>query len=80
MREHALAEPSFDEHVDAYYKSLTPEMLGNGWFDRRLHDLHEGPDLEANSTYFTAPRRYDTSRSTLSARLLACCTKLLQIL
>jgi hypothetical protein len=44
--------------------SLTPEVLGSGWFDRRLENLHEGTDPD-DHTFFTSPRAYDSSPTTV---------------
>lgn len=45
--------------------ALTPDILCDGYFDRRLENFHVGVDLDASSSYFASPRRYDRSPVTV---------------
>lgn len=62
------AEDSCDEDVRLYYESLTPDIIGFGWFDHRLAMLHEGIDIASGRSFFTSPRRRDASPSDIPDR------------
>jgi len=56
------------DDVRAYYDSLTPEVLGTGWFDQRLETLHDGIDIADGRSFFSDPRTEDTEPSDIPAR------------
>lgn len=62
------AEDGCDDDVREYYESLTPEILGDGWFDQRLSTLHNGVDLAAGRSFFAEPRPRDRQPSNVPAR------------
>ena len=62
------AEGDCDDDVRVYYDSLTPEVLGSGWFDQRLETLHQGIDITFGRSFFTAPRANDSQPSNIPAR------------
>ena len=62
------AEDECDEDVRLYYESLTPDVIGSGWFDQRLAVLHEGIDIAAGRSFFTSPRPRDQNPSDIPAR------------
>jgi hypothetical protein len=50
------ADRACDDDVRAYYHSLTPDVIGNRWFDQRMTRIHEGLDIANNSrTFYTEP-------------------------
>jgi hypothetical protein len=51
------ADRACDDDVRAYYDSLTPDIIGNGWFDQRMTRIHEGLDIANSRTFYTEPRR-----------------------
>lgn len=44
---------------DEYYKSLTTDHLGGGWFNQELRTMAENVELSHGSRYRTVPRAYD---------------------
>lgn len=62
------AEDDCDDDVRDYYDSLTPEVLGSGWFDQRLQTLHRGIDITPGRSFFAAPRRRDAEPSDIPVR------------
>ena len=62
------AEAACDDDVRAYYESLTPDVLGSGWFDQRLGTLHDGIDIAAGRSFFADPRNRDNEPSDIPAR------------
>lgn len=60
------ADRACDSDVRAYYESLAPDILGNGWFDQRMAQLHQGINIMANTrTFYTSPRRFHPSPAQL---------------
>lgn len=55
------ADRACDSDVRAYYDSLTPDIIGNGWFDQRMARIHEGLNIANSRTFYTGPRRYHPS-------------------
>lgn len=52
-----------------YYESLTPEILGSGWFDERLATLHQGVDIaDSGRSFFSSPRQRDLVPADIPAR------------
>ena len=62
------AEGRCDEDVRLYYESLTPDIVGSGWFDQRLAALHQGIDIDSGRSFFTSPRQRDLTPSDVPAR------------
>ena len=62
------AEDGCDDDVREYYDSLTPEIMGDGWFDQRLSTLHNGINLAAGRSFFANPRARDSMPSSVPAR------------
>lgn len=62
------AEDGCDDDVREYYDSLTPEIIGNGWFDQRLSTLHNGINLAAGRSFFANPRARDSMPSDIPVR------------
>lgn len=62
------AEAACDDDVRAYYESLTPDVLGSGWFDERLATLHNGIDIAAGRSFFADPRDRDNVPQDIPAR------------
>jgi hypothetical protein len=42
--------------VQQYYSSLTPDLRGDGYFDTRLDNFHEGPRIPEERYFCTAPK------------------------
>jgi hypothetical protein len=61
------ADRACDDDVRAYYDSLTPDTIGNGWFDQRMTLIHEGLDIENSRTFYNEPRRNYPSPAQLPA-------------
>jgi hypothetical protein len=61
------ADRECDSDVRAYYDSLTPDTIGNGWFDHRMARLHEGLNIANSRTFYTGPRRDHPSPAQLPA-------------
>jgi hypothetical protein len=49
------ADRACDDDVRAYYDSLTPDVIGNGWFDQRMTRIHVGLDIANSRTFYTEP-------------------------
>jgi hypothetical protein len=64
---HFQAEGDCDVDVRVYYDSLTPEVLGSGWFDQQLETLHQGIDITSGRSFFAAPRASDLQPSSIPA-------------
>jgi len=62
------AEDDCDDDVREYYDSLTPEVLGSGWFGQRLNTLRHGINISPDRTFYGASRRRDSQPSDLPAR------------
>lgn len=62
------AECDCDDDRRVYYDSLTPEVLGSGWFDQGLVNLHQGIDITSSRSFFASPRANDTQPSNIPAR------------
>ena len=62
------AEDGCDDDVREYFETLTPDVLGDGWFDRRLGTLHDGIELAAGRAFFAHPRSRDTQPPSVPAR------------
>ena len=62
------AEDGCDADVREYYESITPDVIGEGWFDKRLSTLHNGIDLAAGRAFFANPRRKDRLPSDVPVR------------
>jgi len=62
------ADRACDSDVRAYYDSLTPEIIGNGWFDRRMERIHEELSIATSRTFYSEPRRYQPSPAQLPTR------------
>jgi hypothetical protein len=61
------ADRACDSDVRAYYDSLTPDIIGNGWFDQRMTRIHEGLNIPNSRTFYTEPRRNHPSPALLPA-------------
>ncbi|KAL3919709.1 MAG: hypothetical protein SGILL_003618, partial [Bacillariaceae sp.] len=59
--EHELeaGEAALEPAVDAYYASLTSDLLGDGFHDTRLSKFHEGTNLPHERVFYTTPRHSD---------------------
>jgi hypothetical protein len=51
------ADRACDSDVRAYYDSLTPDIIGNGRFDKRMKRIHEGLNIANSRTFYTEPGR-----------------------
>jgi hypothetical protein len=51
------ADRASDDDVRAYYDSLSPDIIANGWFDQRMTRIHDGLDIADSRTFYTEPRR-----------------------
>jgi hypothetical protein len=61
------ADRACDSDVRAYYDSLTPDIIGNGWFDQRMTRIHEGLNIANSRTFYTEPRPNHPSPAQLPA-------------
>lgn len=62
------ADRACDEDVRAYYDALTPDVLGEGYFDQRLAHAHKGVNIEQSRTFYTEPHRREISPVELPER------------
>lgn len=53
------AEEALQPAVDAYYASLTSDLLGDGFHDTRLSSFHEGTNLPHERVFYSTPRHSD---------------------
>ena len=57
--ERDAAEEALEPAVDAYYASLTSDLLGDGFHDTRLSSFHEGTNLPHERVFYATPRHSD---------------------
>lgn len=61
------ADRACDGDVRAYYDSLTPDNIGNGWFDQRVARIHEGVNITNSRMFHSKPHQSHPSPENIPA-------------